>query len=111
MVRLAVKPSFRDAFAARRCLIPASGYYEWERTANRRLPYYIEPNEKGLFAFAGIWERWRDQVTASIVTTTASPAIAHLHPRMPMVLPASAHSAWLGETTPVDLAARTEFPP
>jgi putative SOS response-associated peptidase YedK len=71
----ATKPAFRDALQSRRCLIPADGFYEWQRTGKAKQPYCFEVNEGELFAFAGIWDRWRDESgkaveTCSILTTT-----------------------------------------
>jgi len=71
----AAKPAFRDALKSRRCLIPADGFYEWARTAKAKQPYCFEVNEGELFAFAGLWDRWRDPSvnaveTCSILTTT-----------------------------------------
>ena len=69
------KPAFRDALSSRRCLIPADGFYEWVRTGKSKQPYCFEVNEGELFAFAGLWDRWRDASgnaveTCSILTTT-----------------------------------------
>ena len=108
------KPAFRRAFAARRCLIPADGFYEWERAGGRRQPWFIGAREGGgLFAFAGLWERWRvregvrltgalagarpgDAVeTCAILTTAANAALAPIHGRMPVILPPEAFGPWL----------------
>ena len=71
----ATKPAFRDALNSRRCVIPADGFYEWVRTGKTKQPYCFEVNEGELFAFAGIWDRWKDPTgkmleTCSILTTT-----------------------------------------
>ena len=102
------KPSFRSSFARHRCLIPASGFYEWKVVSEngkvRRQPYYVRPAEgDGLFAFAGLLVRWRsgigeDLVTACIITTEANALMAPIHDRMPVMLPRQHWSAWLDRT-------------
>jgi len=100
---VAEKPSFRDAFRHRRCLIAADGFYEWQNCeAGPKQPYFIHLEKDPPFAFAGLWERWRGDgetvETASIITTEASAALRPIHGRMPVILPPAAHDAWLGET-------------
>lgn len=109
---LADKPSFRDAYRRRRCLIPADAFYEWKAGTRPKQPYAIRPAGGGLFAFAGLWENWRDPAgewvrTAVIVTTTANAAVAELHDRMPVVIRPEHWPEWLGEVpaSPDDLAA------
>jgi putative SOS response-associated peptidase YedK len=104
---VASKPSFRDAFYKRRCLIAADGFYEWkaENPGGPKQPYRITLAEEGLFAFAGIWERWENPKaaesdvssleTCAIVTTVAAAPIAHIHHRMPVILNAADHETWL----------------
>ena len=99
---IAEKPAFRAAARARRCLIPASGYYEWTKDdAGNRLPWYIHPRDGGPLAFAGIWQDWErgDQQfrTCAIVTTGAGPAMSALHHREPVVVAATDWPLWLGE--------------
>jgi putative SOS response-associated peptidase YedK len=103
---LAATPAFRDAFAARRCLIPASGFYEWKKAGDTRTPYAIVPAEEPLFAFAGLWENWRDRAggkdapwvrTCSIVTGEPNALLAPIHDRMPVILPREVWPRWLGE--------------
>lgn len=103
---LAKTPSFRDAFARRRCLIPASGFYEWQKNAEGKQPYAIVPADEPLFAFAGLWENWRDRDageaapwlrSCTIVTGPANALLAPIHDRMPVILPRQAWGAWLGE--------------
>lgn len=100
-------PSFRDAFARRRCLIPASGFYEWQKTATGKQPYAVKPMDEPLFAFAGLWENWRDREageegewirSCTIVTTTANALLSPIHERMPVILPRASWPAWLGES-------------
>jgi putative SOS response-associated peptidase YedK len=97
---LAMKPAFREAFRLRRCLVPADGFYEWADHGGFRQPYRIALPGGGLFAFAGLWERWRDPQGAAlescaIVTTDASSGLRRLHDRMPLVLPDADFAAWL----------------
>lgn len=100
------KPSFREAYKQRRCLIPANAYYEWEKIwVNGKLsgkqPYSIQRKDKALFAFAGLYERWTDSQndeqiqSCSIVTREAYSKISHIHPRMPVILPKEKYQAWL----------------
>ena len=101
---VAEKPAFRAAFRARRCLVPADGFYEWQGEAAPRRPHRIAFADVRPFAFAGIWESWRDPAapadarpveTFAILTTAAAPSIAAIHDRMPVILPPDAFAAWL----------------
>lgn len=103
---LATTPAFRDAFERRRCLIPASGFYEWRKDGTTRVPYAIVPEGAPLFAFAGLWENWRDPAagadapwlrSCTIVTGEPNELLAPIHQRMPVILPEEAWAAWLGE--------------
>jgi putative SOS response-associated peptidase YedK len=94
------KPAFRDALKSRRCLIPADGFYEWKRNGKTRQPYCFEVNEGKLFAFAGIWDRWKDPSgqwvkSCSILTTTPNAVISPVHDRMPVILDPDSHDLWL----------------
>jgi len=94
------KPAFRNAMKYRRCLIPADGFYDWQRQGKGRRPFYVNRKGGGPFAFAGLWETWRgpngeEMETAAIVTTTASRSIAHIHARMPVMLEPEAFDLWL----------------
>lgn len=103
---VAEKPSFRASFAKHRCLIPASGFFEWcpvsEGGKVRRQPYYIRPaDENGLFALAGLLARWRseagyDLITTCIITTGPNGVMEPIHDRMPVILAPEAWEAWLG---------------
>ncbi|HEX3865060.1 MAG TPA: SOS response-associated peptidase [Stellaceae bacterium] len=102
---IATNNTFRDAFERRRCLIPADGFYEWLKTGPKTtLPYAVLPADGGVFAFAGLWERWRNPADASIVrsftivTAGANELCRPVHERMPVILPRSAWARWLGET-------------
>jgi putative SOS response-associated peptidase YedK len=109
-------PAFREAFAARRCLVPASGFYEWEKSGATKIPYAIVPSDAPLFAFAGLWENWRDRTggesaqwtrTCAIVTGEPNELVAPIHDRMPVILPEEVWSKWLSEAaaTPDELKA------
>jgi putative SOS response-associated peptidase YedK len=107
------KPAFREAWSRRRCLIPASGFYEWAGTGRergRKRPYFIAPAHEPLLALAGLWERWRTPAgdrleTCVIVTIEASPELAAIHDRMPLLVPRAAHATWLDPgTSPADVA-------
>ncbi|WP_109468228.1 SOS response-associated peptidase [Albibacillus kandeliae] len=98
---LAEKPAFRAACRERRCLIPATGFYEWTKdTAGNRLPWYIFREDSAPIAFAGIWQSWgKDdpQETCAIVTTAANTAMSAIHHRMPLILEPDDWALWLGE--------------
>ena len=94
------KPAFRDALKSRRCLIPADGFYEWLRTGKAKQPYCFEVGEGELFAFAGLWDRWKDPSgnwvkTCSISTTTPNAVAAPVHDRMPVILDPDGYDLWL----------------
>ena len=89
------KPSFREAFRKRRCLIPASGFYEWKLVGGRKQPYYISPSSGELFSFAGLWEQWKDLQTCAILTTDANKRMAAVHERMPVIVSPAEYSTWL----------------
>jgi putative SOS response-associated peptidase YedK len=98
------KPSFREAFKTRRCIIPADGFYEWKKLdAKTKQPYAIVPVGYEPFAFAGLWERWKDAasgetvLSCSIVTTEPSSITAPIHNRMPVILDRATWPVWLGE--------------
>ena len=92
---VAEKPAFRDPFRSRRCLVPASGFYEWKSEFGLRQPYYIHPAQGELFAFAGLWEQWRDLQTCTIITTDANEKMRAIHDRMPVIVSRADYSAWL----------------
>jgi putative SOS response-associated peptidase YedK len=94
------KPSFRAAMKRRRCLIPADGFYEWQKQGKAKQPYFIRAKDSGPFAFAGLWETWTDRdggeiETAAIVTCAANKSIAPVHDRMPVIVPPENFDAWL----------------
>jgi len=98
---VATKPAFRTAFKKRRCLVPADGFFEWQKMGAGKQPYNIGLKNGEPFAFAGLWESWQDPATreevktCSIITTTANPLMAPIHDRMPAILPMDRRAAWL----------------
>lgn len=92
---VAEKPAFRDAYRRRRCLIPASGFYEWKSEFGLRQPYYIHPAQDEPFAFAGLWEQWRELQTCTVITTNANAKMAAVHDRMPVIVARDDYAAWL----------------
>lgn len=95
-----IKPAFRDALRLRRCLIPADGFYEWKRDGKTKQPFCFEVGDGGLFAFAGLWERWRDPSeqwvkSCSILTTTPNAVTSSVHDRMPLILHPDSYDLWL----------------
>ena len=93
-------PAFREAMKYRRCLVPADGFYEWQRSGTARQPYCFEVNEGALFAFAGLWEGWKDPggtwiKTCAILTTTPNAVTSPVHDRMPVILVPSDYDLWL----------------
>ena len=103
---LAEKPAFRAAFRARRCLVPADGFYEWAvRAGGAKLPHHMALPGRGCFAIAGVWERWRDPQGAEIescalLTTAALPKLRAVHDRMPVILDRAEHARWLAPEPP-----------
>ena len=96
----ATKPSFRSAFKRRRCLVPASGFYEWQRRSDGKQPYWVRPRHGGPIGFAGLWETWigadgSEMDSAAILTTEANAAIHHIHHRMPVVIQPKDFARWL----------------
>jgi putative SOS response-associated peptidase YedK len=102
---VASKPSFRSAFKSRRCLIPADGFFEWQKTGEKtKQPFYIRLAKDHPFAFAGLWEHWKasDSSTVEscvIITTDADDALRPLHDRMPVILPDDEYDRWLDPKT------------
>ena len=98
---LAEKPSFRSAFRRRRCLVLADGYYEWQRSGAVKQPDFIAFEDGLPFGMAGLWEKWRDPASGEplesccIVTTSPAPSVAHVHDRMPVIVPPDAYAEWL----------------
>ena len=102
---IAARPVFRHAFAQTRCIIPASGFFEWRREGRGRQPYYMRPDSGATLALAGIYDRWQQGdypplSSCAIVTVPPNPLVAQLHDRMPAVLPAAHWERWLDPDTP-----------
>ena len=96
----ATKPAFRDPLKFRRCLIPADGFYEWKRDGKTKQPFCFEINQGQLFAFAGVWDRWKDPngnwiKTCAILTTTPNAVASGVHDRMPVILDPDSYDLWL----------------
>jgi len=99
---LAQRPAFRSLVAANRCLVAASGYYEWKGDGRDKTPYYIHPNAQAYIAFAGLYDVWAKPdgealYTFTIITKDASEFMAHLHNRMPVILERELEDAWLDQ--------------
>jgi putative SOS response-associated peptidase YedK len=105
------KPSFRSAFAKRRCIVPADGFYEWLTIGKVKHPYAFARRDQQLLAFAGLWENWKDPATGewvrscSLITTSANELVGRIHDRMPVILKEADYGRWLGEepATPAEL--------
>ena len=94
------KPAFRDALQSRRCLIPADGFYEWQKTGKEKQAFCFEVADGELFAFAGIWDRWRGPngntvETCSILTTRPNALTSVVHDRMPVIVDPNSYDIWL----------------
>lgn len=98
---VAEKPSFRAAFKARRCIIPADGYYEWYTNVVPKQPFYIHRLDGKALAMAGLYEHWRNPISgeliisATVITTASKGGIAQIHDRMPVLLPRERYASWL----------------
>jgi putative SOS response-associated peptidase YedK len=105
---LASRPTFRESFAARRCLVPADGFYEWQGRGGAKQPFHARRRDAAPFAFAGLWAEWKERSTDvplrtyTIITCPPNRLLGTLHDRMPVVLPPSAFDSWLDEEADVD---------
>jgi putative SOS response-associated peptidase YedK len=104
---VAEKPSFRSAFKQRRCIIPASGFFEWKREAKQKQPFYIHPRGEELFSFAGLWETWHDPQgeiveSCAVITTEANELMRTIHDRMPVILNWQGENEWLNPRSAPD---------
>jgi putative SOS response-associated peptidase YedK len=99
---VAEKPTYRDAFKRKRCLIPATGFYEWRQADGQKTPYHIRLPDRDVFAFAGLWDHWerggKGFDSCSIIVTAANNAMQPIHERMPVILEASFYNVWLNPT-------------
>lgn len=105
------KPSFREAAIKRCALVPAEGYYEWQKTGDgKKIPNYLYSEEKNVFAFAGLYEFWPDPslpdddphrwlLSCTVLTTTAHDSLGHVHDRAPVIIPPSMYAQWLDPDT------------
>ncbi len=100
------KPAFRKAAGLRRCLLPADGYYEWQKTSAGKIPYFLHTADKGQLAFAGLYELWPDPAlpeddpgkwlwTAAVITQQATDTLGEIHDRCPVIVPEQLRDAWL----------------
>lgn len=106
---LAAKPSFREAFKKRRCLVPATGFYEWKKEGGGKTPHYISLADDSPFVFAGLWEHWHgegsgDLYTFTVVTTEANALVRPIHERMPVIFNPPDAARWLAPATPPEMA-------
>jgi putative SOS response-associated peptidase YedK len=97
---LAEKPAFRSLLKNHRCLVPASGFFEWKKEGKRKMPYYLNLTEETVFSFAGLHDQWRNPEgltvsTYTIITCEANPLVAQLHDRMPVILSRPNEERWL----------------
>jgi putative SOS response-associated peptidase YedK len=97
---IAGKPSFRAAFRQRRCLVPASGFYEWQTLGRQKFPWLFQRRDESPLLLAGLWEHWRDAdgtvlETCALITTTANTVVGAIHDRMPVILQGAALDTWL----------------
>lgn len=101
------KPIWKSAVLNRRCLVPANGFYEWQKRPGGKQPFYIHPKDQQLFMFAGIWEAWqhgdREWHTYSILTTAPNKEMTVIHNRMPVILHEEDQAQWLGADSREDL--------
>jgi putative SOS response-associated peptidase YedK len=105
------KPAFRGAFKARRCLLPADGFYEWQvvKGEKRKQPWRIEATDGAILALGALWESWRDpggetRETCTILTVPANTSLAQIHDRMPLIVAPRAFTAWLARDTSTERA-------
>ena len=94
------KPSFKNAMRRRRCLVPADGYYEWSGAEGRKVPFFVQAADKGLFALAGLWEHWMgadgsELETAVLMTIAPNAELATIHDRMPVIIAPEDYETWL----------------
>lgn len=103
---LAEKPAYKTPFCKQRCLIPADGFYEWKKLGERKQPYRFQLKNGDPFAFAGLWDRWKQGneilFSCTIITVSPNPLASKVHNRMPLILPEDAYDLWLSPNTDPD---------
>jgi len=106
---VADKPAYRDPFKRSRCLVPATGYYEWKPGPEGKEPYYLRPKGERVFALAGLWDEWQGEGGSirsfSLITTDANPQSAAVHDRMPVIIAPAQYEQWLADNDPAALQA------
>jgi putative SOS response-associated peptidase YedK len=115
---IAEKPSYREAFKKRRCIIPADAFYEWQETGHSlKQPYAIAMKDRSVFGFAGLWEKWTDKASGetirscTIITTEPNKLCAPIHNRMPAILDPADYEQWLGERAASNSALQAMLKP
>ncbi len=111
-----VKPAFRDPFRRRRCIVPASGFYEWQKQGRVKQPFHIRLRDRNVMAIAGLWDRWEGPGIAPIescalLTTEANELVAPLHDRMPVILSPESYDRWLDPSVTDPAAVRALLAP
>ena len=110
------KPSFRDAFARQRCLVPSEAFLEWKADGRRKVPYRISMKDGRPFAMGAVWDRWKDPTSGeiiesvAIVTTGPNDLVAPIHDRMPLILHETDYAKWLDPQTPISEASALLVP-
>jgi putative SOS response-associated peptidase YedK len=108
---VAEKPSYRNSFRNKRCLILSDGFYEWQKAGKLSIPYYFQLENGAPFAFAGLWDDWQNNgvsslpgipglTTCTLITTNANEDVSPVHPRMPVILTKETMWSWLEESDP-----------
>jgi putative SOS response-associated peptidase YedK len=108
---VATLSTFKTAFKKRRCLIPSSGFYEWEKHGKEKLPWHFTVKKAPLFAFAGLWTEDKDEIHSTILTTEANSMLARVHNRMPVILRPEDYDLWLADGELSDADAARLFEP
>ena len=108
------RPSFSESFRLRRCLIPADGFFEWRNVGRSKQPYYLQLSDETSFAFAGIWDQWRNAessiTSCAIITTAANDLVKVLHDRMPAILKPDSYDVWLDPKTDAAILQKLLMP-
>ena len=104
------KPSFRNAFKRRRCIVPVTGFYEWQRVGKKKQPMRIRMKDEAIFGMAGLWESWQGIESCTILTMRPNSLMEPIHDRMPVILNPEDYDIWLSNETPL-LALPSLFQP